>query len=50
MLEILEEFRIVARRWIAARRQEEFIDALRRRASLTSAKDRDVGADTDTPF
>lgn len=50
MLEILEEFRNVAGRWIVARRRDELVHALKARASAASAQAWQVAADDDIPF
>ncbi len=49
MLEILEEFRVIAARWIASRRSNELVDALSNELGVTSSNGWPVAAD-DIPF
>jgi hypothetical protein len=49
MLEILEEFRLIAARWIASRRSNELVDALSDELGVTS-NGWPVAADDDIPF
>lgn len=50
MLEILEEFRNVAGRWIAARRRDDLINALKAGTSVTSARSGPIAAGGNIPF
>lgn len=50
MLGILEEFRVIAARWIASRRSNELVDALSNELGVTSSNGWPVAADDDIPF